>query len=214
MATYGHTFTSGDTLTPTKLNNARTVTDIVNADIKSDAAIAGSKLADTSVAPAKLSQPLTFETAKATTSGISIEFTGIPSWAKRITVTLNGVSTSGGSVLLAQLGTSDGMTIAGYTGLGTYSGTSANISVASTAGIPIGGNSTNAQLRIGTISFHNHNANVWVASYAIGMTDGTPYSGHGGGSVALAGTLDRLRIVASNGTDTFDSGSINISYEG
>jgi hypothetical protein len=45
MATYGYTFTSGDTLTPTKLNNARTVTDIVNADIKSDAAIAGTKIA-------------------------------------------------------------------------------------------------------------------------------------------------------------------------
>lgn len=45
MATYAYTFTSGDTLTPTKLNNARTVSDIVNADIKSDAAIALSKLA-------------------------------------------------------------------------------------------------------------------------------------------------------------------------
>jgi len=41
-------------MTPTKLNNARTVSDIVNADIKSDAAIAGSKLADDSVALAKL----------------------------------------------------------------------------------------------------------------------------------------------------------------
>jgi hypothetical protein len=45
MATYLHTFTSGDTLTPTKLNAARTATDIVNADIKSDAAIAGTKIA-------------------------------------------------------------------------------------------------------------------------------------------------------------------------
>jgi hypothetical protein len=45
MATYGHTFTSGDTLTPTKLNAARTATDIVNTDIKSDAAIAGTKIA-------------------------------------------------------------------------------------------------------------------------------------------------------------------------
>jgi hypothetical protein len=34
MATYGHTFTSGDTLTPPKLNDARTVTDIVDADIR------------------------------------------------------------------------------------------------------------------------------------------------------------------------------------
>jgi microcystin-dependent protein len=54
MASYAYTFTSGDTVTPTKLNNARTVSDIVNADIKSDAAIAGSKLADNSVTLAKL----------------------------------------------------------------------------------------------------------------------------------------------------------------
>jgi microcystin-dependent protein len=45
MASYAYTFTSGDTVTPTKLNNARTISDIVDADIKSDAAIAGSKLA-------------------------------------------------------------------------------------------------------------------------------------------------------------------------
>jgi hypothetical protein len=45
MASYAYTFTSGDTVTPTKLNNARTVSDIVSADIKSDAAIALSKLA-------------------------------------------------------------------------------------------------------------------------------------------------------------------------
>jgi microcystin-dependent protein len=45
MASYAYTFTSGDTVTPTKLNNARTVSEIVNADIKSDAAIGLSKLA-------------------------------------------------------------------------------------------------------------------------------------------------------------------------
>jgi hypothetical protein len=46
MATYGHTFTSGDTLTPTKLNAARTVTEIVNADINASAAIVGTKIPD------------------------------------------------------------------------------------------------------------------------------------------------------------------------
>jgi len=44
MATYGHTFTSGDTLTPTKLNAARTATNIVDADISSGAAILGTKI--------------------------------------------------------------------------------------------------------------------------------------------------------------------------
>jgi hypothetical protein len=45
MATYAYTFTSGDTVTPTKLNNARTVSEIVNADISATAAIAGTKIA-------------------------------------------------------------------------------------------------------------------------------------------------------------------------
>jgi hypothetical protein len=45
MATYAYTFTSGDTVTPTKLNNARTVSEIVNADVSATAAIAGTKVA-------------------------------------------------------------------------------------------------------------------------------------------------------------------------
>ena len=36
----------------------------------------------------------------------------------------------------------------------------------------------------------------------------------GGGSISLAGTLDRVRITTVNGTDTFDAGTINIRYEG
>jgi len=35
----------------------------------------------------------------------------------------------------------------------------------------------------------------------------------GGGLIALAGVLDRVRITTVNGTDTFDAGSINILYE-
>jgi hypothetical protein len=54
MASYSYTFQSGDTLTPTKLNDARTVSDIVNADIKSDANIAGTKLADAAITTAKI----------------------------------------------------------------------------------------------------------------------------------------------------------------
>jgi hypothetical protein len=45
MASYAYTFTSGDTVTPTKLNNARTVSEIVNADVGATAAIAGTKIA-------------------------------------------------------------------------------------------------------------------------------------------------------------------------
>ena len=45
MASFKHTFTSGQTVTPARLNDARDVFDIVNANIKSDAAIVGTKIA-------------------------------------------------------------------------------------------------------------------------------------------------------------------------
>jgi hypothetical protein len=58
MASYNYTFTSGDTVTPTKLNSARTVSEIVNADVSATAAIAGTK-----VAPAFGGQDITLSTA-------------------------------------------------------------------------------------------------------------------------------------------------------
>lgn len=55
--TKGRTFVSGETVTPTKLNelvDLATVTNIVNADISASADIAGSKLADNAVTTAKI----------------------------------------------------------------------------------------------------------------------------------------------------------------
>lgn len=52
MASYGYTFQSGDGVTPTRLNAARTVSDIVNADIASAAAIDKTKIAGTAITAA------------------------------------------------------------------------------------------------------------------------------------------------------------------
>jgi hypothetical protein len=57
---------------------------------------------------------LTLATAKTTTSGTFVDFTGIPSWAKRITVMFNGVSTNGTSTFQIQVGTSAGVETTGY----------------------------------------------------------------------------------------------------
>jgi microcystin-dependent protein len=54
MASYAFTFASGDTVTPQRLNDARTISAIVNADIDAAAAISGSKIANDSIAVAKL----------------------------------------------------------------------------------------------------------------------------------------------------------------
>jgi hypothetical protein len=70
MASYAYTFTSGDTVTPTKLNNARTVSAIQTADI-ADAQITEAKLADASVTNAKLASGI--DASKLTTGTLPID---------------------------------------------------------------------------------------------------------------------------------------------
>ena len=102
MATYAYTFTSGDTVTPTKLNNARTVSEIVNADIKSDAAIAGSKLADGAITNAKVDAAAAIAGTK-----IAPDF-GSQNVATTGTVRANG---TGSSYAILSGGNSDGATL-------------------------------------------------------------------------------------------------------
>lgn len=176
-----------------------------------DGTIVAADIASGAVTPAKLSQPYTLDTAKASTSGTSIDFTGIPSWAKRITVMFNGVSTNGTSPVLAQLGTSAGVQATGYNcNIFTVTGSVASTTPFTTGFAILG--STAASARVGQIVITNITANTWVAamsSFAL-----TTDVGAGQGAVALSGTLDRVRITTLNGTDTFDAGTINIAYEG
>lgn len=154
--------------------------------------------------------PLSRGTAVASTSGTSIDFTGIPSTVERITVMFRGVSLSGTSSLLIQLG-SGSITTSGYIASGgnfSFSNTSSGVS--STAGFPvlIGGL---AGIFSGNMVINNQNSNAWVSSHA-GKVSTTNIS-TGGGDVALSGVLDRIRITTVNGTDTFDAGVVNIFWE-
>lgn len=154
---------------------------------------------------------LTSGTSVSPTSGTSVDFTGIPSWVKRITVMLSGVSLSASSLVMAQLGTSSGVTTSGYNGSAAYL-SSGSGSANHTAGIVCGGNGSNSYNRYGILILTNVTGNTWVGAYSGGMT-GTTEVAVGGGNIALGGTLDRVRITSLNGSDTFDAGSINILYE-
>ena len=152
-------------------------------------------------------------TAVASTSGTAIDFTGIPSWVKRITVMLSGVSLSGGANYLLQLGAGS-VTTSGYVGSGGYgyqSGSTVAVNTTTGFNIQVAGVSPAASTTHGVIIFTNVSGNIWVASGAGGYSATAFWSS--GGSVTLGGTLDRVRITTSNGTDTFDAGSINILYE-
>ena len=158
--------------------------------------------------------PLVSGTAVASTSGTSIDFTGIPSWVKRVTVMFNGVSTNGTSVVQIQLGTSSGATTTGYAvAAGSGVGGASPTVTQPTTGFPIVADGNVAYIRQGHLVVTNVSSNTWVAS----GTGGESAAGRWwvvGGSIALAATLDRVRVTTGNGTDTFDAGSINILYEG
>jgi len=160
---------------------------------------------------------ITSGTAVASTSGTSIDFTGIPSWVKRITVMFNGVSTNGTTGYLIRLGTGGTPATYGYISTSSYvttpngAGTAGGVN--STAGFVIQNGETSYTL-YGSIVFTNISGNIWVAQgnfTNIAITNLVISAA--GRSSTLSGILDMVRITTVNGTDTFDAGSINILYE-
>lgn len=155
---------------------------------------------------------ITLGTSVATTSGTSIDFTGIPSWVKRITMTLVNVSTSGTSLPQVQVG-SGSVTTSGY---GFIAGAVLNANVTSTVGATTGfvltSNVTAASYLMGQIVLTLTSANTWTCS--LNCADGSANRIIlGSGNIALGGALDRVRLTTVGGTDTFDAGSVNIIYE-
>jgi len=153
---------------------------------------------------------ITSATAVASTSGTSIDFTGIPSWAKRITVMFNGVSVSGSSIVQVQLGDSGGVETTGYTASASYSGGDAT----STTGFLATALGTATYAISGALIFTNLSGNIWVLNGVNAWTAGTSGASMCSGTKTLSDVLDRVRITTVNGTDAFDAGSINIMYEG
>jgi hypothetical protein len=157
---------------------------------------------------------ITQGTAVASTSGTSITFTGIPSWVKRVTVIFNGVSLSGTSAYLIQLGAGS-TTTSGYLGYFSLQENAGTALVGtSTTGFEVYENNA-SNLRYGTARLVNISGNNWVCDGVFVGTSSSSVAAYcvTGGSIALSGALDRVVITTVNGTDTFDAGSINILYE-
>ena len=148
-------------------------------------------------------------TKQNTTSGTSIDFTGIPSGVKEIKVSFIGVSTTGTSNYIIQLGDSGGIEATGYLGSADNSTGSANF----TAGFGIRQIAATSVIH-GTITLTlaEGSTNTWTCSGSVAPSDNNNmYST--AGSKALSGELTQLRITTVGGTETFDAGAINIQYD-
>ena len=153
----------------------------------------------------------TAATVQATTSGGSMDFTGIPSGTKRIDVILADVSSDGGNDYRVQIGDAGGIETSGYvcksTGLvaggveGIGDQTDAFIMQMGQAGSVMSGSMSLFLVDASTFT--------WVDSH-VAAKSGTNASVQGGGSKSLDAELTQLNL-SLHATD-FDAGKVNIHY--
>ena len=155
-------------------------------------------------------EPLVLATAK-TASGTSVDFTGIPSWVKRITVSMSGVSAAATATAYIRIGTGGALATTGYNG----------VTVAVSAGTPGAGTNTvsiaqatltAAASRLdGQCMITKLDGNTWTSMSVIGRSGSETIVQSSAGSITLGGTLDIVGLVLS--ASTFDAGIVNIMYE-
>lgn len=144
-------------------------------------------------------------------SGTTVDFTGIPSWAKQITIMFDGVSTNGTDNLLIQLGDAGGIENTGYAGVGGSFTTAGQSATSATSGFLIVTNDGN-DVRYGAVVLSLEDATnfTWVVHGVIAET-ATQAVKLVAGRKATSAALDRVRITVT-GANSFDAGEISISY--
>ena len=150
---------------------------------------------------------LTSMTNVATTSGTAFLFTGVPSWAKRITVMINGCVYNAATQILIQLGSTTLVT-SGYVSYGNV----ASVGFASTAGyIAAGANATNSYYISAVLNLQT--GNTWLCAMGgVIVNAGAGVQFNAGGTGATSSAVDRINITTVSGA-TWTAGSINIMYE-
>ena len=135
---------------------------------------------------------ITSGTAVASTSGTSIDFTGIPSWVKRITLMLDGVSWNASVSPLIQIGDSGGLESTGYNAISgsTDTGAGALAAIYSTGFGMFTGWSA-ATLVSGTLTFNllNASTNTWAAYGALLLDAASDYC------ITITGTMNADRFI-------------------
>lgn len=160
--------------------------------------------------------PVFRTTAQATTSGNNIDFTGIPSWVKRITIMMSLVShnaAGANSNMLIQIGDAGGIETTSYESTSGDDGGNNS----SAKGFIINGSDAGGRSVSGIMTLCNISGNTWVATHGFKVDSNNSVSG--GGTKTLSDTLTQIRLTTirnSDGTtplNVFDAGEINILYE-
>lgn len=146
--------------------------------------------------------------SQATTSGSSVNVTGLPSGVKDIEIYLSGVSTTGTGIPVIQLRDSGGLETSGYTGTIARDGSSANMSSGFTVNVSnTAANAYRGKLRL---CLEDSASNLWSCQIIVSETATGPYCHVGVGEKALTAVLDGFSLVTS---DAFDAGTLYYRYK-
>ena len=157
---------------------------------------------------------LTRGTAVTPTAQSTIDFTGIGSDVRRITLILDDLTFSTSGNMQFRLGTSSGFVSSGYNFISgyIYYNSVADAARYTDAFQERGGFA--ARPTGGRVCFENITGNLWSCAMNLGGDFGSAngvYVG-GGGSVDLGGTLTQVRIL-NTGSNNFTAGTVNIFTE-
>jgi hypothetical protein len=167
-------------------------------------AVTNDKIADGTITQSKFAQGYTLETAKDLTGLSEAEFTGIPSWARRINILLNGARTNSTNPTLVQV--SDGSyKTSGYSSYLVLPGSSGNTILTSGTGILLRAQSSN----YGSISISQLEPNTYFAG---GFINSGGFQNSATQIPSLSSPIESIKIIAPTGYP-FTSGYFNISYE-
>ena len=207
----------GSMVTDSTITGADVQDSSINTADLADSAVTTAKLASSSVTRAKLGEStINLSSAQATQSGTFKDFTGIPSWARRVVLLLYGVSTSGTSDILIQLGGGTTPVTSGYVnGQSVFAWGSGVLSSTSTAGIPIYNNAA-SYVWSGRVVMEllEPGLNNWVVTATLNNTTTSPSMVVSSGIAALgANVLGMVRLTTASGTPTLDAGYASISWE-
>jgi hypothetical protein len=149
--------------------------------------------------------------ALTTLSGSNVDFTGIPSTARRVTVMGNVLSTNGTSSPLIQLGDAGGIETSGYAGAIGFIG--AGSSNALSAGVTLITTMAATITLNFTVTFNLIDAatNLWSFSGMMSRTDAAVLY-FVSGNKSLSETLTQVRLT-TNSANTFDAGTASVSWE-
>lgn len=152
---------------------------------------------------------VSIDTPVATTSGTSVDITTIPAGTKHIILSLYGVSTSGTSNLIVQIGDSGGIETTGYTtSVCAYNG-SGLANKTDGWNMHLGVAAAGAYYGSLIISLVDSSTNSWCG---FGQTNNnnSAYMCHCNGGKDLSAEITQIRLTTTGGTDTFDAGKINV----